>query len=323
MPLHFYRSFIRSLAIIYCVSAIPAVAFAADVAPAPEAQPVTADVAPAPEAQPVVPAQPPSGWTYRFIPMYGWLVSLYGKQTVKGRTSDVNVGFVQLIEDTIGKGGTLLALTGEFEAHNGPFGFYSDAVWMKLSSNGEGVHTRAFTPDITGTLGISGGATIKMGVASAGALYEVARFTMPHDIPAAIDLIAGARYWYQQASLSFNLAPGLDVADLTIRRNLAIAKSRSVDWVDPLAGVRVRFMVAPGQDVFLRGDVGGFGVGSKFSWQATGGYSYDFAEKNGITYSGLIGFRALYVDYVQGTGKNRYGYNMLQYGPLIGVGMRF
>jgi hypothetical protein len=151
---------------------------------------------------------------------------------------------------------------------------------------------------------------------------------MPHGdspgIPVAIDLIGGARYWYQQANVSFNLTAGLNIADLIIgSRGLAIAKSGTVDWIDPLLGARARFEIAPGQNIFVRGDVGGFGVGSKYSWQAIGGYSFDFAEKNGITYSGLIGFRALYVDYVQGTAQTRYAYKMLQVGPAIGVGFKF
>jgi hypothetical protein len=73
----------------------------------------------------------------------------------------------------------------------------------------------------------------------------------------------------------------------------------------------------------VRGDVGGFGVGSKISWQVIGGYSFDFAEKNGITYSGLVGIRALYVDYTQGAGETRYAWKMLQVGPAIGVGFKF
>ena len=101
-------------------------------------------------------------------------------------------------------------------------------------------------------------------------MYEITRFTMPHGdspgIPVAIDLIAGARYWYQQANVSFNWAGRSNIADLVVgARGLAIAKSGTVDWTDPLIGARARLMIAPGQNLFVRGDVGGFGVGSKYS----------------------------------------------------------
>ena len=217
---------------------------------------------------------------------------------------------------------------GDVEARYGAFSFYSDLVWTKVDASGDRVRVHSFAPQITGAIGTAHDVTIRMGIAEAGGTYEITRFVMPHGdnpgIPVAIDLIAGARYWYQQANVSFNLTAGLNIADLVIgARGLAIAKSGNVDWTDPLLGARARFEIAPGQNIFVRGDVGGFGVGSKFSWQAIGGYSFDFAENHGITYSGIIGFRALYVDYSQGAAQTRYAYKMLQIGPAIGVGFKF
>jgi len=84
-----------------------------------------------------------------------------------------------------------------------------------------------------------------------------------------------------------------------------------------------RLEVAPGHELFVRGDVGGFGVGSKFSWQAVGGYSFDYAVQNGVTYSGLIGYKALYADYAQGQGRKRYEFDMLQHGPVVGISLRW
>jgi hypothetical protein len=285
-----------------------------------------ADLQPIPESSPP-PNELPSGWTFRVIP-YAWLSGLYGSSTVKGRTVGVNLPFDKLLEKTVGKGNFPVALMGDVEARYGPFGIYSDLVWTKADVSGDRVHVRRFAPEITGAVGTAHDVTIRMGIAEAGAMYEITRFTMPHadspGIPVAIDLIAGARYWYQQANISFNLAAGLNIADLVIgSRGLAIAKSGTVDWVDPLLGARARLMIAPGQNLFVRGDVGGFGVGSKYSWQVIGGYSFDFAEKNGITYSGLVGIRALYVDYSQGAAQTRYAYKMLQVGPAIGVGFKF
>ncbi|SDR63903.1 hypothetical protein SAMN05519103_09164 [Rhizobiales bacterium GAS113] len=313
MPHYAGRSLVRRFALMSYFSLMSAAALAADLAPVPE-------------TPPPAPAELSSGWSFRFIP-YGWLTSLNGKQTVRGRTASVDASFPKIVEDTIGKGGTLVGLMGDFEARYGALGLYGDIVWAKVGVSGDSVRTRRFDPTISGSIGTSHSVNVNMAIAEGGAAYEVARFGLPHGdspaIPTAIDLVAGARYWYQQASLSFNLSTSLDISDLTLVRNRALAKSGSVDWVDPLVGARVRFMVAPGQNIFLRGDVGGFGVGSKISWQAIGGYSFDFAEKNGITYSGIIGFRALYVDYVQGAGRNRYGFDMLEYGPVLGVSMRF
>jgi hypothetical protein len=305
---------IRCLAILACLLVAPATVLGADLTPVP-----------APEPAPL--AAPPSGWSFRFVP-YGWLVGLTGNLTLKGRTASVNLPFDRIVDETLGKGGTLIGFMGDFEVRYGAFALYGDLVWANLGLSGNAVHVRGLTPRITGTLGTSHSFSNDFAIVEGGAAYEVARFTMPHGdspgIPVAIDLVAGARYWYINASLSLNAAASLDLAGLdVISSNLAIAKSGTVDWVDPIVGARARFMIAPGQEIFLRGDVGGFGVGSRFTWQAVGGYSFDFAEKNGITYSGLIGYRALYVDYVQGTGRNRFGIDTLTYGPVVGLGIRF
>jgi hypothetical protein len=119
------------------------------------------------------------------------------------------------------------------------------------------------------------------------------------------------------------LASALAQNGLELRRNRAVARSGTIDWVDPLVGGRVRLAIAPGHELFVRGDVGGFGVGSQFSWQAVGGYTFDYAVQNGITYSGLIGYKALYADYAQGQGRRRYEFDMLQHGPVVGISLRW
>ena len=57
-------------------------------------------------------------------------------------------------------------------------------------------------------------------------------------------------------------------------------------------------------------------------WTAPVQYGF-YAVKDGITYSGLIGYKALYVDYAQGQGRKRYEFDMLQHGPVLGVSLRW
>ena len=103
----------------------------------------------------------------------------------------------------------------------------------------------------------------------------------------------------------------------------AIARAGDVDWVDPLIGLRVRHQLGPGQELMLRADVGGFGVGSEFSWNATAAYSWDVGMRDGVIYSGVLGYRALSVDYEQGSGVTRYEYDVLQHGPIVGLTAKF
>lgn len=259
----------------------------------------------------------PAGWTFSFIP-YGWLTGLNGSQTVRGRTMKVNASFIDIVDDTLGRGGTLIGLMADFEARKGPFALYGDLVWSKIGVERSNVRTRSVVPGVTGAVGRSLSLDIQMAIIEAGAAYEVVRSG-----PLAVDVLGGARYWYQEADLSFERAQTFDLGDLELRGARAIAASGSVDWLDPLIGARVRYAVAPGQQLFLRGDIGGFGVGSRFSWQAVGGYGFDFGTYNGITFSGVIGYRALSVDYAQGEGRRRYEFDMLQHGPVLGISARF
>ena len=277
---------------------------------------LAADLGPPPPV-PAVEAPPVPGWTFRVVP-YGWFVGLNGSQTVRGRTMKVNASFIDIVDDTIGRGGTLIGLMGDFEARQGPFALYGDLVWSKLGVAGGNVRTRSVAPGITGTVGRSLSLDIEMAILEVGAAYEVARSG-----PLALDVLAGARYWHQEADLSFERTRTLEVADLELRGTRAVAASGSVDWLDPVIGARVRYAIAPGHELSLRGDIGGFGVGSDFSWQAIGAYGFDFGTYNGVTFSGVVGYRALSVDYSQGQGRRRYEFDMLQHGPVLGISARF
>lgn len=93
-------------------------------------------------------------------------------------------------------------------------------------------------------------------------------------------------------------------------------------WVDPFFGGRVRQQIDQKNAFFVKGDVGGFGAGSRFSWQAAGGYTHDF-QLAGLNWTSMIGYRALYVDYVQGPYDRQSGINAVLHGPTVGVGLRF
>ncbi|QRM31571.1 hypothetical protein [Microvirga sp. VF16] len=266
-----------------------------------------------PAPPPVIEAPPVPGWTFRFVP-YGWLTALDGTQTVRGRSVKVDASFIDIVEHS----DTLVALMGDFEARNGPLALFTDLVWSKIGFEGGDLRTRALAPGITGTFGASLKLDIEMAIAEVGAAYEVARSG-----PVAFDILGGARYWYQEADLSFAIAGTVDIGDLQVAGARAFARSGSVDWLDPMIGARVRYTVAPGHELLLRGDIGGFGVGSDFSWQAIGAYGFEFGTYQGITFSGVIGYRALYVDYVQGEGRRRYEFDMLQHGPILGLSMRW
>ena len=91
----------------------------------------------------------------------------------------------------------------------------------------------------------------------------------------------------------------------------------------PIIGVRVKHKLAPGQDLSLEADIGGFGIGSRISYQALGAYRFNVGATGSVAWAGVLGYRVLYVDYIQGSGSSLFEMNLLQHGPLLGISARF
>ena len=269
---------------------------------------------------------PSDTWTIRAT-MYGWLAYLKGDITVRGRTANIDVNPIELFQHLTTDGGHIPAWMSYMEARRGPLSFYNDIFYANLGLSGSQVRIRPDRPDI----GVSLGLDFEQLVIETGAAYEIARWSSgggakDWDVPereTSLDIVAGARYWRQVADLKLALTAELDLPGVVVVGNRAFARSGSIDWVDPLVGLRLRHQFMPGHEVAVRGDIGGFGAGSQFSWQVVGAYSWDFAVRDGITYSGMLGYRALDVDYEQGSGRRKYTYDVLQHGPLLGLTFGF
>jgi hypothetical protein len=251
---------------------------------------------------------------------------LNGSSTIKGRTTDVDVGYSDL-GDLIRRSEIpkdLFAFMGYFEARNGRFSVFSDLVYLKIGLNGSMTHSRGVDA-LNASVGASAGLKFEMFIAELAAAYEVARWgvTGAPGSGTAIDVFAGARAWWQRADASLALSGTVNIGDLTRNADGTLSASNSVSWVDPLIGLRLRHQFAPGLNFVASGDVGGFGAGSKFSWQALAAINYDFCVRNNVTWSGMLGYKALFVDYSKGSGLTQYEYDMTMHGPIIGVTARF
>ncbi len=256
---------------------------------------------------------PASQWRLSLTP-YGWLPFLDGDMTVKGRTVALNVDPIQVLEHL-----ERAPFMGYAEARNGPLALYGDIFYANLGLSADGVRSRGVAAGIAGTLSAALGVDFEEAVVEVGGAYEIVKLD-PHT---AVDVLAGARYWHQDMSANFALAGLVDFGDLDTSRGFAIARSGSVDWVDPVIGGRLRYNLAPGQDLMLRADIGGFGAGSQFSWNALAAYSFVITRQDGVTYSGVLGYRALDVDFERGSGRTKYEYDVLQHGPLTGLTIAF
>lgn len=69
----------------------------------------------------------------------------------------------------------------------------------------------------------------------------------------------------------------------------------------------------------VRGDIGGFGVGSDLTWQAFPYVNWQFAKWSSLQ----AGYRWLYTDYETGSGTNEFCYDVLSEGFQVGLTVHF
>jgi hypothetical protein len=284
-----------------------------------------ADVAPR-APRPAAVSAPVSPWAFN-IRTYGWLAWVNGDATVRGRSVDVSASPGELLEHLDWEGG-LPVWMSYAEARYGRFSLFNDINYSRLAADGEFLKT-ASARGVSLTLAGRIEADYTQLVIEGGATYELWSSAASGSAGAfAVDLLGGVRYWNQRVNVSADLAATLAVsggnlAGLEISGSRVFARSGSVDWVDPIIGMRLRHTVAPGQTLTVRGDVGGFGVGSQFTWHAIATYDVQLLKTSSYAVDAYLGYKALYVDYSEGEGTSKYRYDALQHGPVIGLSVRF
>jgi hypothetical protein len=235
------------------------------------------------------------GWEFQVVP-YMWFISASGDITVKGQKADLDLSFSD-IWDELNIAGMLA-----FEGRKNRWGFYADMIAANLGHS-------------TTVGGIKIDPTAKMAYLTAGGFYRLGTWGLSdastNEVSTVIvDIFAGARYTYLDMELDFKNLPLPDL-------------SEDKDWVDPLIGTRFIFDLSKQWALSLDGSIGGFGVGSDFAWNAAGliGYRFGLFEKDNATFFG--GYRAMYQDYTDGSGINKFEWDVTLHGPILGLAIRF
>src|SRR5262245_19220412 len=275
-----------------------------------------------PVKSPITPAPAIPAWTFSLTP-YFWAINLNGSSTVRGRTTDVDANFFQILDHTQFPKG-LLELAALGEARYDRFALLTDLLYLKVGLGSSITRSRG-TDEINGVVAASAGLKIEMVIAQAALAYEVARWqglTSPGS-STALDLYAGGRAWWQRGDAQVIASGTANIFDLTFSRAGVLSAEKSVSWFDPLVGVRLRHQFAPTWNFALSGDVGGFDVGSRFSWQVLAVLEHEIHRSRNVTWSGMLGYKALSVDYSQGSGLTLYNFDMTMHGPIFGITARF
>lgn len=236
-----------------------------------------------------------SKWEFHVIP-YFWLASLDGDVTVKGIKSSVSLSGSDLL-DMLDYGGEV-----HVEAWKGRWGIFLDPTFLKLSADG-----RANRP-LVGRIDVD--VDLKEWLVEFGGLYTLGGWPIgTNGKKLSLDVLGGGRYWYMKGKLN------ADVPLLGFSRRV----EQSKDWIDPIMGARLRADLTNKLSLAVRGDIGGFSVGSDFTWNASAIFGYNFSQ----TVSAWLGYRALGVDYESGSGFSKFKYDVTMQGPIVGLGFRF
>ncbi len=134
--------------------------------------------------------------------------------------------------------------------------------------------------------------------------------------------------WMVEPSLSYTLCKGFEALAGVRYNNLNAAisggplgrnPSGTQDWWDPIVGATLRLPLGKSFSFNVRGDIGGFGVGSDLTWQAFPHFDWRFTKWGSVQ----LGYRWLYMDYETGSGASLFKYDLLNQGPQLGFTFHF
>jgi hypothetical protein len=138
---------------------------------------------------------------------------------------------------------------------------------------------------------------------------------------------AQAKQWMVQPALEYRVCQYFTAyagtrynnLDLKLKGPLGLNPSDTQAWWDPIVGTRLSFPLGKQFSFNVTGDIGGFNVGSDFTWQAFPYFDWRFAKWG----SAQAGYRFLSTDYETGSGLNRFKYDILSQGPQLGLTLHF
>ena len=221
------------------------------------------------------------------LSVYGWLPWVSGKTGINGLGPvDVSLGPDDILKNL------KMVFLGSGEVRLGQWGLWGDLIYMDMGAN-------TATP---GAVYSNASLDIAMTIATAAGTFQL------YDTGESwIQAVAGARYWSIDSKLDLTGGGG--------PFPLNPSASDDITWIDPMIGLRGRH--ALNEDWLLTGAVlvGGFGVGSSFSWDLFGGVGYKLTDSATATF----GFRAIGVDY----SKNGDVVDVINYGPLTAITWSF
>jgi hypothetical protein len=231
-------------------------------------------------------------WQIEFT-TYVWLAEPDFKGTMSGQTSDVKVDFKDIINNLDEL--DMLAFSGRIEAWKGNWGFFIDGQYMDAT----------YEDSLTSPIG---GIEIKMDVSDKtldfGTAYRLYNVVIL-DRMLTVAPLGGIRYHYLKQKAKIN----------------SIKLGGSEEWVEPFIGVQLKYDLSKNIYAGVRGDYGGFGIGSasEHTWNLEAGFGWKFSKKMSLK----LGYKIYDIDYSRHSGDKKFGMDGQLQGPKIGLTISF
>jgi len=222
-------------------------------------------------------------WQFSLTP-YLWFAFIDIKADTSEGTVDTDASFDDVFTDL--NFGFMMA----GEAHNGTWGLLADLLYLSVTTEGDTPNELLWDKAVADTSGFI------------GSFYGEYRVLNRQGL--SLDLLAGMRLYTVtvDTELKGGVAP-------------KVRDDASDTWVDPVIGLRSRLKLGDDWFLGLSGDVGGFGAGSKLSYQVVSTVGWQFSE----SWSVQAGYRYLSVNKEFDDEDIKFKFH----GPIIGVSYRF
>ena len=248
---------------------------------------------PTPAPTPRGPAALEEPWEFLLIP-YIWIPRVHLDAGVGNDRESGRVDFSENLE-RVGLGGFFFY----FEARSGQVKFFLESLGVLVRDE---FHGRRGDTDVSLNAvlaGLGGGFRIfRSRVSSSTATPAVSLY-----------VTAAMRYAYIWVEVDPEGARGDD--DWT-------------DWIDPLFGTHLQLDLAESLFVMLAANIGGFSVGSQFTWGASALAGWEFlGGDDGLGFGVVAGYRMLAIDYEAGVANQKFLVDIFMHGPVVGVLLQF
>jgi hypothetical protein len=227
-------------------------------------------------------------WSVKVTP-YLWATRMHGNTQIRQLPeAQVDMSFSDILS-TLDAG-----FMGALEFQKGRWGILIDSLYMKTS-------------DSVSVASPGGRARVDADMTTSQTMLTSALAYRWIDSLVVSDTYLGIRYSRLNASLDLDARVFGAIASLD--------RAESADWIEPFIGLRARAPLSRELSLVASGDVGGFGLGSDLTTQASLGLSWMLTEN----FDAELGFRYMKIDYDKGD----LVYDMENEGPYLGVSYHF